>query len=62
MNIEFRDGTVELSAGEMYFVPKGVEHKPYAKDECKIMLVEPRGVVNTGDAGGKLTAQQDVWI
>ncbi|MBQ4834663.1 cupin domain-containing protein [Pseudoalteromonas sp. MMG010] len=62
MRIDFRDGWVDLCAGEMYVVPKGVEHKPYAKDECKIMFIEPRGVVNTGDAGGDLTAKDDVWI
>jgi hypothetical protein len=43
-------------------VPKGVEHKPYAKDECKIMFIEPLGVINTGDAGGELTAPNDVWV
>ncbi len=62
MIIDFRDGRVELSSGEMYVVPKGVEHKPYAKEECKIMFIEPRGVVNTGDAGGELTAKDDVWV
>ncbi|MDO6466514.1 cupin domain-containing protein [Neptunomonas phycophila] len=62
MSIDFRDGRVDLSEGEMYVVPKGVEHKPYAKDECKIMFVEPRGIVNTGDAGGELTAKDDVWV
>ncbi len=62
MTIEFRDGKVDLSAGEMYVVPKGVEHKPYAKNECKVMFIEPRGVTNTGDAGGELTADNDVWI
>jgi mannose-6-phosphate isomerase-like protein (cupin superfamily) len=48
--------------GEMYVVPKGVEHKPHAKDECKIMLIEPCGVVNTGDSPGELTAQNDLWV
>ncbi len=43
-------------------VPKGVEHKPFAENECKIMLVEPAGTVNTGEAGGKQTAPADVWI
>ena len=62
MAIEFRDGSVELKAGEMYVVPRNVEHKPVATDECRILLVEPRGVVNTGDAGGRLTAEPDVWI
>ena len=62
MNIEFKDETVELKEGEMFVVPKGVEHKPYSEKECKIMLVEPKGVVNTGDAGSNLTAPNDVWI
>ena len=62
MSIEFRDGSVRLKAGEMFVVPRGVEHKPMAADECCVMLVEPRGVVNTGDAGGELTAKNDIWI
>jgi mannose-6-phosphate isomerase-like protein (cupin superfamily) len=62
MVIEFRDGGVELEAGEMFVVPMNVEHKPIAVEECRILLVEPRGVVNTGDAGGRLTAEPDVWI
>jgi len=62
MSIEFRDGKVELKAGELFVVPKGVEHKPYAEKECKIMLVEPAGTINTGDAGGDLTAEENVWI
>ena len=62
MKIEFKDKTVELKEGEMFVVPKGVEHKPYSEKECKIMLVEPKGVVNTGDAGSDLTAPNDVWI
>ena len=62
MTIEFRDGRVDLKTGEMFVVPKGVEHKPAANRECKIMLVEPCGVVNTGDADGLYTAPNDVWI
>jgi mannose-6-phosphate isomerase-like protein (cupin superfamily) len=62
MSIEFRDGRVDLSAGEMFVVPRGVEHKPVAEEECRIMLIEPRGVVNTGDAGGALTAETDAWV
>ena len=62
MKIEFEDNTVVLKEGEMYVVPKGVEHKPYAEEECKIMIIEPRGVVNTGDIEGDLTASNDVWI
>jgi len=62
MNIEFENETVRLTEGEMLVVPKGVEHKPYAETECKVMLVEPRGVVNTGDSDSELTADNDVWI
>ena len=62
MKIELEDGVVELNPGEMYVVPKGVMHKPSAGKECKIMLVEPRGVVNTGEADSDLTAENDVWI
>ena len=51
-----------LKKGEMFVVPKGVEHKPEAESECQIMLVEPKGVLNTGAAGGELTAESDVWI
>jgi mannose-6-phosphate isomerase-like protein (cupin superfamily) len=62
MTLEFRDKAVPLATGEMYVVPKGVEHRPVAVDECSIMLVEPRGVVNTGEAGGAYTARNDVWV
>ena len=62
MTLEFRDRSVPLAAGEMYVVPKGVEHRPVAEQECSVMLVEPRGVVNTGDAGGARTAPNDVWV
>ncbi|MEE8336167.1 MAG: cupin domain-containing protein [Candidatus Neomarinimicrobiota bacterium] len=60
--IEFRDGEISLESGEMFVIPKGLEHKPVAKHECKIMLVEPKGVVNTGTAGGNLTAETDIFI
>lgn len=62
MRIEFRDGAVELKAGEMFVVPRGVEHRPVAARECQIVIVEPSNVVNTGDAGGELTAANDVWV
>jgi len=62
MSIDFKTDKVDLKPGEMFVVPKGVEHKPFAEQECKVMLVEPAGTVNTGDAGGDLTAEGDVWI
>jgi len=62
LRIDFRDGAVHVSNGEMFVVPRGVEHKPYAEREVKLLLVEPRGVLNTGHQGGERTAQNDVWI
>ena len=62
MKIEFEDKTIELNEGEMYVVPKGVNHKPFAEEECKIMLIEPGGVVNTGDVVSDLTSSNDTWI
>jgi len=62
LRIDFRDGAVRISAGEMFVVPKGIEHKPYAEREVKLLLIEPRGVPNTGDAGCDRTAELDVWI
>lgn len=62
LRIDFRDGAVLLSVGELYVVRKGVEHKPYAEYEVKLMLIEPAGVLNTGAEGGERTAQNDVWI
>ena len=62
MKIKFRDKTVLLEKGEMYVVPKGTDHKPIADEECKIMLVEPKGVVNTGSTTCNLTSENDVWL
>lgn len=57
MTIQLRDRDVELEAGELFVVPRGVEHCPKADDEAEVLLIEPRDTVNTGDAGGDLTAQ-----
>jgi mannose-6-phosphate isomerase-like protein (cupin superfamily) len=62
LGIEFRDRTVHLSQGQMIVVSRGVDHRPFADKECKVMLIEPRGVVNTGESGGEYTAPNDVWI
>ena len=71
LRVDFRDGAVHVRTGELFVVPKGVEHKPYAENEVKLLLIEPRGTVNTGKAGGVLntghkggerTAENDVWI
>ena len=63
LQIKFRDGVVNLKQGEMFVVPKGVEHKPVAQNEVKILIVEPRGVLNTGNLeNNELTAKNNVWI
>ena len=60
--MQLRDGSLTLTAGEMCVIPKGVEHRPVAARECAILLVEPAGTVNTGDAGGDLTKEDVEWI
>ena len=62
LRIDLRDGPVRISAGEMYIVPKGVDHKPFAPVEVKLLLIEPRGILNTGGEMGGRTAENDVWI
>lgn len=62
MQIEFRDGIAELSTGDMIVVPKGIEHRPRADAKCSVLVIEPRGTLNTGDAGGPLTATDEAWI
>ncbi|AOT07992.1 cupin domain-containing protein [Pseudoalteromonas luteoviolacea] len=62
LDIYFRDKTVHLNRGEMFVVERGVEHKPVALEECHLLIIEPKGVINTGDTGGELTADNDVWI
>jgi mannose-6-phosphate isomerase-like protein (cupin superfamily) len=62
LRLDFRDGAVHVASGEMFVLPKGVEHKPYAEHEVKLLIIEPRGVVNTGDKGGERTAPNDEWI
>ena len=62
LEIHFRDGKVTLNEGEMFVVPKGVEHKPAAEQECHIMLVEPAGTVNTSNVVDEKTALHNDWI
>ena len=62
LEIHFREGRVRLEQGEMYVVPKGIEHKPVAESECQLLLIEPVGTVNTGDVVSEKTAPNDVWI
>ena len=62
LEIQLREASVLLDEGEMYVVPKGVEHKPVARDECHILLVEPAGTINTGNVVDEKTAPNDIWI
>ena len=62
LEIHFRDGMISLSEGELYVVPKGVEHKPVAETECHIVLIEPAGTVNTGDVVSDNIAPNNIWI
>jgi mannose-6-phosphate isomerase-like protein (cupin superfamily) len=64
LKIELRDKTLEVKPGELVVIPKGVEHKPVAEKEVSIILIEPKGTVNTGDAsdtGDKKSTKGD-WI
>ncbi|PQJ10318.1 cupin domain-containing protein [Flavipsychrobacter stenotrophus] len=55
LQMEFRDKTVIINEGELIIVPRGVEHKPVAKNEVSVMLFEPASTINTGDVRGELT-------
>tara|TARA_B100001540_G_C15314515_1_gene420744 strand:+ start:112 stop:474 length:363 start_codon:yes stop_codon:yes gene_type:complete len=62
IGIEFENETIEINEGEMIVIPKGKQHRPFAKQEAKIMLIEPKGVVNTGNIESEITAPSDQWI
>jgi mannose-6-phosphate isomerase-like protein (cupin superfamily) len=57
LTIQLRDRDVELDRGELFVVPRGVEHCPKADEETHVLVIEPRETINTGDAGGELTAE-----
>ena len=56
--IRLRDREVRLNAGEVFVVPRGAEHCPFAETDCQLLVIEPSGTVNTGEAGGDLTAEE----
>jgi mannose-6-phosphate isomerase-like protein (cupin superfamily) len=62
LELLFRDGKVALHEGELYVVPKGIEHKPVAEEECHILLIEPAGTINTGNVVDEKTAPHNIWI
>ena len=62
LRIDLPHGSVYVAPGELYVVPRGVEHRTAAESETKLMMIEPRGILNTGHEGGERTADSDVWI
>lgn len=62
MVIRFRDRDVSLAEGEFFIVPRGVEHCPVAAEECQILLLEPKGTLNTGNVKGERTVDNPEWI
>jgi len=62
MSLQYRDREVRLSAGELHVVPRGLEHRTYADDVCSALVIEPAVTVNTGDAGGALTAEEEPFV
>ncbi|WP_133078639.1 cupin domain-containing protein [Pseudomonas sp. RL_5y_Pfl2_69] len=62
LRIDLPHGSVYVAPGELYVVPRGVEHRTAAEGEARLMMIEPRGVLNTGHEGGERTADNDVWI
>jgi len=57
LTIHLRDRDVVLEPGEIFVVPRGLEHCPDAAEETEVLLIEPKDTVNTGDAGGEMTAE-----
>lgn len=62
LRIDLLEGCVYVNPGELYVVPRGVEHRTAAQGEAKLMMIEPRGILNTGHEDGERTALNDVWI
>ena len=62
MEIHLRTEIIKLNSGELYVVKKGVEHKPFAKKECQIMIIEPKNISNTGNKNNAMTSKNDIWI
>ena len=62
LTMNYRDRAVTVRPGEIHVVPRGVEHKPAAEEVCEIVMIEPAGTMNTGDAGGERTVTDVPWI
>ncbi|NGX45457.1 MAG: hypothetical protein K940chlam2_00611 [Chlamydiae bacterium] len=62
LKIKFRGDEITLKEGEFLIVPRGVEHLPYAEQECHVLLFEPKQVINTGDSVSEKTVEKPEWI
>jgi mannose-6-phosphate isomerase-like protein (cupin superfamily) len=62
LEIHLRDKVLNLAQGDMVVIPKGVEHKPLSRDECKVLMIEPEATINTGDSRGELTDTTLEWV
>jgi len=62
LRLELRDRVVELEPGEFFIVPRGVEHRPVAPDEVEVLLFEPEGTLNTGDADDARKVEEPEWL
>lgn len=62
LQINLRDKTLKLNQGELVVIPRGVEHKTVAREECTVLLIEPVGTLNTGNVGGEMTETSLEWI
>jgi mannose-6-phosphate isomerase-like protein (cupin superfamily) len=62
LTMNFRDRKIEVNAGEMIVIPKGVEHKPSSEDGYKALLIEPEGVTNTGNVQSEITINKVQWV
>ena len=62
MGIEFKERRIEINQGEMFVVEKNEFHRPFASDECKVLIIEPQHVINTGTPGSEFTYENNIWI
>lgn len=62
LRLELRDGEVTLGPGDMYIVPRGVEHRPVAPEEVHLLLFEPVSTLNTGNVRNERTVENPMWI
>ncbi len=62
LRVDFREGSIPVQEGQLLIVPKGVEHKTHADEECELIMFEPETTLNTGDAKGAMTVEKLEWI